>query len=173
MTTTDEQHSKTILQQRAQKLAEAAPQYITDNSVPLTRFMLDQQHYAIETQYVHATLLGGQLTAVPNPSPFLAGLTFAFGIIVPVINTAVLLQLPTESQSVAYYLLIGAGQPELALAVTSVSGQFDFPLATIKPVPNQQAELIAGLLTDDSAAQHCTLLSGAKLLADNRLYFSL
>lgn len=57
--------------------------------IPFILFNLDKTTYAIESAWVLQMEMIGQITPVPNSPPFIEGVTFLRGMVIPVINLRV------------------------------------------------------------------------------------
>jgi chemotaxis signal transduction protein len=174
MSSTETESTSLILQQRADALAKAAPAAQTVSALQLTAFRLEQQLYAIATPYIFATVQGLPVTPVPMQPALLLGVISAYGYILPVINLAELLQLSADKAPLTQFLLLGQQQPELAIAVSEVTGQLSLSDYSLQQHTNDNNAITQGIMQHSRAnSSNMMLLCGQQLLKDERLFFSI
>lgn len=169
-----------IFAQRARELACEKAVVKTHQLRELTLFELGAQQFAVDTRYLRGVAQAGAITRLPSMPQYLRGVASYKGDIVAVIDPGLLLNQQTVSgDSADYLLLVGEQRVEFALLVSSVTGQWTGAEDDIKPLDDSAGSdvpattsLVVGLLTNPESTRAITVLDGAALLADERLYFT-
>jgi len=164
-----------ILRERARRLAQP-PQLASvlgkrrsAAELELLQFELGEEHYAIETRYVHQVLVPGELTRLPGAPPQLRGVTNLRGEILPVFAVHELLEAVRSADTErARWLLLGDETAELCLAVDAVEELcFVDPSTLIAPErDDRSAHLFVRGITADARS----VFDAARLLTHRELF---
>ncbi|MCO5168892.1 MAG: chemotaxis protein CheW [Planctomycetes bacterium] len=156
-----------LLQARARALAAPRPTDEGEATRALVVGLADER-YALETRWLFGALPRARWTRLPGAPPALLGLTPFRGEPLAVFDLRVLLGLDGATAAQAAVVL-GADEPELALAVDALEGVVALRRRDLRPAPAGAAALgrvrTVGVLGDGLA-----LLDAAALLDDPRLF---
>lgn len=172
-----------IFAKRAKELARDKATLSSGPQCVLTLFESGEQSFAIESRYLRGVAPCPVITSLPGVPAYLLGVTRYKGEILAVIDHALLLNDHAASHdSGGCLLLLGEQRLEFAFLVSAVAGQWIVAQDAIKPTHEHvedkdadatiAASLVLGLATHAGSTRATTVLNGAALLADERLYFT-
>lgn len=167
-----EQQIKTVLRQRAIKLAQ--PEQADDSNqhkLPYSCFTLAGKPFALRSEYIKTLIPVSVITPIPCTPPFLAGITSLRGQITAVYHLADLLDLPRPNNS-NNLLILASESTSLALLVDTIDEAVELPEKAITPSNN-----LLGIRSHDyvegMSNEGLTLLSATAILDDQQLKLDL
>jgi purine-binding chemotaxis protein CheW len=87
-------NSSIVLHQRAELLAKNFTQEENIDDVEIIEFIINNEHYGIESLHVKNVLPAKNITKLPNTPAFLVGIVNIHGVITSIINLKVIFDLP-------------------------------------------------------------------------------
>jgi chemotaxis signal transduction protein len=168
-----EERALEVMAERARVLGLAPASVAAGPQVDLVRFVCGGERFALETQFIRATVKLPKLSPVPFGPPALLGLCAFRGQLLSVWDPADLLTGQPAKVAPEWLLVLGASRVELGLAVQDVSFVQQTPREEVAPVPDAlqvaaRAHLFRGLIAGESIL----VLSGEAVLAEPRLTWS-
>ncbi len=157
------------LQVRSRQWAVPLPQEQEEGWLEVLRFSLGGEHYAIEHEHVAEVLPLAQYTPLPGTPPYVLGIVNVRGHIVSLLDLRVLFELPLSGLADKNFIAILRGaQMEFGLLVDRVQGTVRLHRTDLQAeLANLTGVRRAYLL--GVTAEQCTVLDGARLLADPQL----
>ncbi|MEX6504029.1 chemotaxis protein CheW [Pseudomonas zhanjiangensis] len=157
------------LQARSRQWAAPLAQEQDEDWLEVLSFSLGGEHYAIESEHVAEVLPLAQYTPLPGTPPYVLGIVNVRGHIVSLLDLRVLFELPLSGLADKNFMaILRDAQMEFGLLVDRVQGtsrlrrtELQTELANLTGV---RAAYLLGV-----TAEQCTVLDGARLLADPQL----
>jgi len=159
-----------VLRARARKWAQV-PEHGTerDEVREVVCFRLGTRRYALDARYVLATRWLRELTPVPGTPPAFLGITPRQGGVLPVVALDVLFGGSGHGvRDLHRVLIVGREQPEIGLASGKEIEMLQIRVETLYPA--QGGDGLSGRIVAGTTEDGLTLLDGAALLADERLF---
>lgn len=168
-----EERALEVMAERARVLGRAPASADAGPQVDLVRFVCGGERFALETQFIRATVRLPTLSPVPFGPPALLGLCAFRGQLLSVWDPADLLTGQPTKVAPEWLLVLGASRAEVGLAVSAVSFVQQTPREEVGPVPGAlqvaaRSHLFRGLIAGESIL----VLSGEAILAEPRLAWS-
>ncbi len=121
---------------------------------PYVLFQVGDTSYAVAASQVEQLEMVEELTRVPDSPPFLEGMVYLRGRVVPVINMRVRFGLPAVAFDLSSRLIVvRLDQRLVALAVDNAREYRSFPDQTLEPAPEAlmgyEADYLAGVFHQD------------------------
>jgi len=159
-----------ILRARARKWAEVPPDRAErTGALEVVSFRLGRRRYAIESRYVLATRWLRELTPVPGTPPAFLGIAPRQGGVLPVVALDVLFGGTDHGvRDLHRVLVVGRAQPEIGLASGKEIEMIRIAAEALYPA--QGGDGLSGRLVQGTTEDGLTLLDGAALLADERMF---
>ncbi|HSO32886.1 MAG TPA: chemotaxis protein CheW [Labilithrix sp.] len=165
----DAETGRRIMDERARSLARPVTlgDGSAEDSLELACFSAHGEELAIETRFVVRVADLPPIEPVPWASPHFLGVVNYQGTVLPVVALHRLLATAEGETAPAQMLVLGTGQPELALAIDAAEGVVRATAGTI--------DVATALLREDPLLQGIhgarrAILRGAALLSDPRLF---
>lgn len=165
-----EDYKKKILGERAKKFAsEPLPSPGYDSGIEIIEFVLADERYGIEYNFVNEVASLISFTQLPDSPAFLSGITNIKGKIIPIINLKSFLGLPENGLSNLNKLIIlKDGLNEFAVLVDFVAGAYSINLpeieASLPALIKIQTEYLKGITRDG-----LIVLDAEKIINDKRI----
>lgn len=155
-----------ILRERTRAVAEPFERPEGLDRAHAIDFVVAGQRHATTFEVLQGVVPVGPLTPIPRAPPEVAGLMLHEGMVVPVFELAVLLELPARpAPERSTVLLIGRDRVEVGLRVDEVGG-----LLTLPAEPTAHAGAAAADWVQTLGPDAVPIVDGARLLASDRLY---
>jgi purine-binding chemotaxis protein CheW len=159
-----------VLRARAERAARITNAENAEEILTVLQIKLGSEAYALPVTPLRAVYENMTVIAVPCTPPFIAGIANIRGRITPVLDMAVLLNVPRLTSAVSPALVVVSGEDvSLALRVDGIKEIVTFPTSSIGPLPEsgealKRAGYLQGILTDGS-----TLVNVVAILKDPTL----
>jgi len=139
-------------------------------TLEVVRFVLGRERYAIEARYVRAILRSTDVAPIPGMPDFVAGITHLRGEILAVVDLRRFFGISEGGiTDLGKLIVVGGDHAEFGILADSVQEVLTLRRDRILPAPattgGEGREHVRGI-TDEAV----TVLDGAVLLADERLY---
>ena len=161
---------KTLLKMRAGQLAkDLRGTEIDEEVIHVVQFMLSDEKYAIEADYITEVYPLKNLKKITCTPPHITGVINFHGQILPVVNLKVVMDLPsTEIGNRAVVLILMSEEMEFGVLADYLIGNNHIPISkiqtSISTLSDVQEEYFKGITTDDTV-----ILNGLKILSDSNL----
>ena len=161
---------KTLLKMRAGELAkDLRGTEIDIEAIHVVEFMLSNERYAIEADYIMEVYPLKNLKKIACTPPHITGVINFHGQILPVVNLKVVMDLPSsEIGNRAVVLILMSEEMEFGILADFLVGNNHIPISNIQTslstLSNVQEEYFKGITTDDTV-----ILNGLKILSDSNL----
>lgn len=122
---------------------------------------------ALALEHVIETMRALPLEPLPDMPPFLLGVSIVRGLLVPVVNVAVLVDIASDARPTRWVTL-RLGERQVAFAVSSVLGVRELASETFEQVPPLLREIDAAALAAITTldAELLLVLQGARLIPE-------
>ncbi len=160
---------RTILKQRAEKLAQQKRESLDGTSIEVIKFELAKEMYVLELQYVREIYPLKDFTRLPCVPPFVFGLINVRRRILSIIDLRIFfdLSMPQDSSD-EKVIIIENKEMSFAIRTDKIVEVQSISIDTIQPPPPTligiRQEFLKGLTSDGMV-----LLDGAKLLSAQQL----
>jgi purine-binding chemotaxis protein CheW len=130
-----QEENKQVLHERAEALSrEPSQNELTGQSLEVVEFLLAQEHYGIELNYVREVYPLKDLTPLPGTPPFVLGVTNVRGQVISVIDIKKLFDLPDKGLTdLNKIIVVYTAEIELGILADAVFGLKSLPLSEIQP----------------------------------------
>lgn len=164
---------KTILEERAVKLAREEKADERREVIEVVEFCLADERYCVECKYVREVYPLRSLTPIPGVPDFVLGIVSVRGEIISVVDLKRFFELPRKGLSDLDRLIIlrhrnESREMEFAVLAEEVRGTMSLPLrglqATLPTLTGVRADYLKGVTRD-----RLIVLDAPKLLADKRM----
>ena len=162
--------AKQILRARAEMLArprEHAP--AAGSLLELLEFRLAQERYAVETRYVREVHPLKDLTPLPFTPPFVLGIVYVRGEILPVLDLKRFFELPEQGLTDLHRIILVRGHDlELGLLADEIVGVRSIPVESLQ----LSLPTLTGIRSDylkGVTAERLVVLDLARILADSKI----
>jgi purine-binding chemotaxis protein CheW len=126
------------------------------------KFVLDDQHYALNVSEVKEILCAGDITPVPGAPGRVLGVINVRGNIATVVDARRSLGLPERASDLARWVVIlDIDAEQIGLLVDEVLEVEDLDVGNVESVPGDTAEAVYGVVGNDEAM---TILLDARIL---------
>jgi chemotaxis signal transduction protein len=164
-----EEAIRTILEERARKIAEPVTGSIETGIVEVLRFQLAYQEYAIEMRYVKEVILTGEITPIPGAPPFISGICAVRGRIISLVDLRVLFSLPEKGLTdLNRVIVITDGRLTFGILADNITGLGTIPAYLIIP-PTPGTVISWKRYLKGNVSDSLVVLDAAALLADPAL----
>lgn len=166
-TAMDPEETQRILKQRAQALGRTStPTESGAECIELLEFILAQEHYALESQYVRDVYPLDQLTPVPCTPPFVLGIVNLRGEIMSLIDIKKFFDLPEKGLTdLNKVIVLESGSMRFGILADVIVGMHAIAAAEIQPslptLTGIRAEYLKGV-----TPARLVILDAEALLAD-------
>jgi purine-binding chemotaxis protein CheW len=129
-----------------------------------------ERRFALPIEYLRSVEPNVLVTPLPQMPDWVLGVTNVRGSVVGVVDLARFLSLGVTPAGRGRLLICGAGERQVALAVTAARSVLDYQPTTLQEAPSLEgrvARYVAGLVPADATA--VPLLDVGRLLADEEL----
>lgn len=159
-----------LLKKRAQALAQEGRTETSDaGCLEVVEFLLDREHYALETSSIREVYPLKELTPVPCTPPFVLGIINVRGQILSVLDLKVFFHLSGKGfTELSKVIILHSHDMEFGILVDAVLGVRSIPLHTIQSslptLTDAGADYLKGV-----TAERLIILDAAGILADEKI----
>jgi len=162
-------HIRTILHERALRLAEPPPREgVSNDLLDVAVFTLNDEIYAIESHFIAETVVIKSITPLPGVPAFIAGITALRGDIVSVLDLKNLFGMNPERPARLFMLYLQRGETRFGILADSIlgvrtinHGDLQSNVATLTGI---RSRYVRGITSDRIA-----VLDAHALLTDDRI----
>lgn len=160
---------KRILQERALVLAQEETPETAVNDIQVVEFMLDGEHYAVESKYVDRIAFVENLTPVPCTPAFVSGVISLRGVIVPVFDSKKLFGMPHgNTTDFGNVIVLQSGEMRFGILADAIIGARHIASTDIQCWSATLSGVDKNYLKGVTSG-HMAVLDAEKLLMDENL----